>query len=733
MRTPFMVIIANIGCLFLLSQCSKEGGGSSSGRGGASATSSDGVLAGQLVISEGAPEDSIEGAEITAVGHPEFRAKTEADGSFQVEAPAGTLQVIVTSSADGELALASPEYGIKLDEIEIIAGETTDTGENEMKKTGSISGTVEFFENPNDIDKVGSEIFIPGTSFIAKSDDDGSFSLAGLPEGTYDLRVQHEGMSSSDLEDVEVVSGETTDLGTILLSLSKGPEGGIAIAADATADIGGTTYKIKKTRTVEATLTYDSDAVLMKVSDEPTFLNKSWVAVDSSVTWEFDSDGLTKLYVKYSDLNGLESSPYSTTFYVDTEVPTVNSIALLYGWSQISSTATKTTTTVDASDTGTGVAQFMLSNSSNFATNSGWLDYVEVYNNWTPATDTWVKVRDYAGRVSAAVTDHINQGTYSVIPPGVIESDLTLRKSQSPYSFTGSVEVEGDLTVEAGVTIMANLSSISSFLIKGKTVFDGTVGDPITFSQTGSEFQGFDLSQSKAEDNRISYVNSGTQTEIDYLFVIDGGGIYNCDLEGAGVGVVKKVGFRSTEIMNNTLYTDSGPTIRLEGGTNAVTISGNEITAKDRVITHAGDSGTLVEYNTIDNIRTDGMPSPGLAVKIESGGATYQYNAISSGDSSTDAAAFIVMGTTTNTLEIEHNNIIVLDKVGAAHIYNDNPNQTITADSNHYAGCGATCTVNENPHWLGSETGTITNTNNHTIWPTTGTKASGCVGHQCTN
>src|SRR5690606_1141144 len=131
-----------------------------------------------------------------------------------------------------------------------------------------------------------------------------------------------------DVADVVVLEGGTVDLGDLTLSLSNGPEGGIAVTADLSPTIDGATRKVMTSRTVTATLAYDGDAALMKISDEPSFLNKAWKPVASTAQWTFTSDGAKSLYVTYSDLNGLESSPYSVDFIVDTEAPTLAGITI---------------------------------------------------------------------------------------------------------------------------------------------------------------------------------------------------------------------------------------------------------------------------------------------------------------------------------------------------------------------------------------------------------------------
>src|SRR5690606_18075077 len=131
---------------------------------------------------------------------------------------------------------------------------------------------------------------------------------------------------------VQVVAGQITDLDAVTLSLSTGPEGNIAIAADETKEIGGAQKKIHKSRTVTMNLNFDTDTALMKISDEPSFLNKQWITAEKTYTWTFTSDGPKSLYVMFSDLNGLESSPFADSVIIDTEAPILNAAIILNNW-----------------------------------------------------------------------------------------------------------------------------------------------------------------------------------------------------------------------------------------------------------------------------------------------------------------------------------------------------------------------------------------------------------------
>ena len=150
-----------------------------------------GSLSGVITPKDGAPLESVANAKISVENRPEITGTTDESGNYEVSAVLpGTLTVYVESN-DAGASLTSgssaSKYGLKLNDILVKAGETTDIGEQVFLETGSIKGLVDFHQNPNNLDLIGSEVFIPGTSWIAKTDASGSFSLKGIPVGEYSL------------------------------------------------------------------------------------------------------------------------------------------------------------------------------------------------------------------------------------------------------------------------------------------------------------------------------------------------------------------------------------------------------------------------------------------------------------------------------------------------------------------------------------------------------------------
>jgi len=97
-----------------------------------------------------------------------------------------------------------------------------DAGAKEKKKlqavavvahSGYIMGAVATCD-PEDV-VPGALVYLPGYSFMAKTDADGKFLLLYVPKGIYKLVIEIPGRLPFMLEDVEVKKQEFTDLGTV--------------------------------------------------------------------------------------------------------------------------------------------------------------------------------------------------------------------------------------------------------------------------------------------------------------------------------------------------------------------------------------------------------------------------------------------------------------------------------------------------------------------------------------
>ncbi len=581
-----------------------------------------GSIEGEILPKESANPATATGALVVAEGHPEISATTDGSGKFAINnVLPGTVSLFVSSN-DGsglhlaDAALAGPSaFGLKIPDVLIKSGTPTELGQKVLKKTGGVKAKVVFYSNPNNLDLTGSDVFVPGTSFIAKTDKTGAFTLSGLPPGSYSLRAEHTGFAVLDRADVTIAEGETTDLGELALSLSNGPEGGITALADASAKIGGVDHKVSTSRTVAIKLNYDNDAALMKISDEPSFLNKEWKPVAKTAEWKFTSDGAKSLYVTYSDLNGLESSPYSDEFYVDTEAPVLSGITIMNDW--VSSATLNVYIDVAGSDTGTGIADVSFKNESGtFVPADAWLPF-KTPIDWTlsagangPRT-VYAQVRDYAGHVSNVVFDQINKDTVTRYAERVYGKKLVFSEAQSPFFFNSVdgdkiIVISDEVEIGSGVTFTLNggIGDGHTLSFRNKVTALGTAAKPIVMQTDPAVGCYGEVSLANASDG-ISEENHLDHVTFTRLFAVHlNGGLVengNFNFDGACAvgsrGRVEKTGTEALVVRNNT-YTNWFQAIRVMDGTNATTFENNSGTVVQLFVQDSPATGTVISGGT---------------------------------------------------------------------------------------------------------------------------------------
>jgi len=572
---------------------------------------SGGVVAGSLTLGEGVPPSSVAGAAITVEGRPELKAVADSSGNFKIDAvQPGTLIIYAVSADISALNLTgSAQFGVKFPEIVVRDKETSDLGQGEMKPTGGITGSVAFLNNPNNLSALGSDVFVPGTSFIAKSDDQGRFALSGLPEGTYKINALHSGFAVATIDAVQVVSGQVVDVGDVILSLSNGPEGSINVAGATTATINGASKKISTSKTVSVDLRYDVEAALMKISDEPSFLNKAWQPVAKTTSWTFLTDGPKTLYVTYANLNGLESSPYSDDVIIDTEAPSVTAVRILNGWSQ--SKSTDVPVSVDTTETGSGVAEVKVSATAADLSGASYVPFQATVPSVTLPSGTgsrtvYVRVKDYAGHESAIVSDTIALGAETIIAKMSYTTPLTLKASLNPYLVNDDVVLDSDLILEPGVELKINYAK--SLEVKGKLTAIGTIGNRIKIGveqyASSNECQTYNIPRLKlngglpgvSEQTHVQYA------DLSHLRIEANGGLFenstfdsnSCTDRG---GYLTKTG-RDALIVRNNTFTNWGA-IEVTEGDALTTISGNTGTFETFYWQKGSAKNTIITGNSV--------------------------------------------------------------------------------------------------------------------------------------
>ena len=310
MLKRFLVLIVLFFSMSLMScneNSSSNSDGSDSAAGDDIPSAKEGT--GQLILELDEPvdQDSIEGY---VVGQQESIQAVALSATKVVfnDIPPGETDVIVTGTLQldlGEgssLALNSGKRkGRRLSKIKISADQKAELPAVTLPDLGQIIGEVNL---SGQTDHAGIDVYIPGTSYIAKTSSNGKFAMFDIPVGTHNLFFEKDGFHRGQLEGIEVESDVDINVELVRLLLSTGAEGMISLAQGAATS---------GTRTVAVDIAATSDAVLYRISENPTFINALWMPLIPTTNYTFTTAGKDKkIYVQFADANGLPSATFES-------------------------------------------------------------------------------------------------------------------------------------------------------------------------------------------------------------------------------------------------------------------------------------------------------------------------------------------------------------------------------------------------------------------------------------
>lgn len=252
------------------------------------------------------------------MGQQASRAFTDEAGRFQVLVDLTRRGLTASSKGPGLradvsapetywlLALDSSQSLGALVEQSVSGPGTTDLGAVRLEATGSISGT---FTLASHADPSGTQVYVPGTSYSALTDGNGRFTIAGLPPGRYPfVRVERDGFAPWLVAQVTVPAGASVTLDPGVLVTDPGSPG---------FEFVGGAYSTR--REVKLSVRFPDEALLIMLSEEPTFVGATWQLVQSRLSFTFSSAGSRLLFAKFTNANGLESAPISRSITIDTD------------------------------------------------------------------------------------------------------------------------------------------------------------------------------------------------------------------------------------------------------------------------------------------------------------------------------------------------------------------------------------------------------------------------------
>ncbi len=161
------------------------------------------------------------------VGETGQVVKTDSNGSFVISGLdkdsqytlyfSDTQPSSLVTKALGDENEKDNGIGLKIDCIKPQTGEGFDTGIVNLVFNGTVKGNVKLNGAEEDAN-YGIDVYIPGTSFVAKTSDDGSFTIKGVPQGAgYTIRYEKAGYTSSLSSEFSLISLNPLDKPEVVL------------------------------------------------------------------------------------------------------------------------------------------------------------------------------------------------------------------------------------------------------------------------------------------------------------------------------------------------------------------------------------------------------------------------------------------------------------------------------------------------------------------------------------
>lgn len=281
-------------------------------KGGAGST----LVTGRAVPPEGAPASARSGASVYVEGQHARRVTTEPDGMFEIAVDTDT-HPIVLSAARRPLSIAAPDrsaadapsgpYGLVILSKDKAYGKRIDLaavpsalGDVALGRTGPLTGKVELHGGG---EPSQTQVSLPGTTFLSLTATDGSYSIGSVAPGTYPLlRAEREGYAAGFIARVEALDGADSPVLPLKLMRKQG---------DVPLVLLNGAKDVSASRKVELVIAPPPGAAKMMVSEDPNFREVAWKGLTTTIIHEFPKTGPRTLYVKFLDLNGVESAPVS--------------------------------------------------------------------------------------------------------------------------------------------------------------------------------------------------------------------------------------------------------------------------------------------------------------------------------------------------------------------------------------------------------------------------------------
>jgi hypothetical protein len=406
-----------------------------------------GSVSGSVSLEGGAPGSgvtvSVEGGGASTV--------TSGAGAYTLTGVTpGTRALLFTKGTDYE------QY--RLGGVEVAAGgSTTAPAVMLLRARGAITGTVVLVGGA---DPTGVTVMVEGGQAVTSTDSSGVFRLDRVPVGSnYTVTAIKEGYVRATKTGLSVSANAETPAGTLTLAKLVGDfriDDGSGVTGDRAATLDLSTL---------------NNPAQVRASEDVTFSGgaQAYEAWQAAYPFNITSagDGTKTIFMQYKDTGGQEHGPFSASILLDTTDPVITAVLINDGAALTNSKIVGVG--IDATDgaVGSGIVSMQMRNDDQFNDGDPWPDYEMDINTWTlaePTTnveldkDVWVRLKDAAGNIGAAVKGTIRLDTLA--PTGT----LTLNGGDE---WTTSTQVVAEVVGASADTDAMALSNVPG----GTTVF----------------------------------------------------------------------------------------------------------------------------------------------------------------------------------------------------------------------------------------------------------------------
>lgn len=257
----------------------------------------------------------------------ELPVKLAVDGSLYLDnLPPGKLDIVISGQNAGMGLSEGLKLGVRLNDVVSLPGVRREVKDVTLLPLSKIVGKAQLSTLSVGGDHAGILVYIPGTDYLAYTDNQGNYTINNVPQGVHNLYFEKDGYHRGQAEEL-TVGADPLDVDMIKLMLATGATGTFSIAGAQKLSNG---KLLINTWDIHLDIVPSKGALLMMISTKNDFAGSYWEPIFTSRTIMVNpTDELCNncttltmpqygsVYVKFADANGLESAPVTQSFYRD--------------------------------------------------------------------------------------------------------------------------------------------------------------------------------------------------------------------------------------------------------------------------------------------------------------------------------------------------------------------------------------------------------------------------------